>query len=103
MAKKPVTKKPAKTAVEKTSSKKTTKAMVAKVAVKKTIKASAAKVEEKTSKASAKKVVAKDLSHLKRLITAEIKKNGPNCDLNFIDVSKVTSMESHKYGDTVLG
>ena len=41
-----------------------------------------------------KKVVAKDLSHLKRLITAEIKKNGPNCDLNFIDVSKVTSMET---------
>ena len=38
------------------------------------------------------KVVAKDKDHLKKLIKAAIKKNGVNCDLNFIDVSQVTDM-----------
>ena len=40
----------------------------------------------------AAKVVAKDLKDLKKLIKEAIKKNGPECDLNFIDVSKVTDM-----------
>ena len=39
------------------------------------------------------KVVAKDKDHLKKLIKAAIKKNGVNCDLNFIDVSQVTAMD----------
>ena len=36
------------------------------------------------------KIVAKNRDHLKRLINEAIQKNGPNCDLNFIDVSQVT-------------
>ena len=39
------------------------------------------------------KVVAKDKEHLRTLIKEAIAKNGPNCDLNFIDVSNVTDME----------
>ena len=46
------------------------------------------------TKVVAEKVVAKDLKDLKKLIKDAIKKNGPECDLNFIDVSKVKDMSS---------
>lgn len=37
-------------------------------------------------------VVAQNRAHLDRLIEAAIQVNGPDCDLNFIDVSKVKNM-----------
>lgn len=37
-------------------------------------------------------VVAKHREHLKQLINRTINKQGPDCDLNFIDVSKVMDM-----------
>ena len=42
------------------------------------------------------KIIAKDLEHLMRLISETIQKEGPNCDLNFIDVLHVTNM-SHLF------
>ena len=39
-----------------------------------------------------KKIVAIDKEHLKLLIHQEMEKNGPNCDLNHIDVSNITNM-----------
>ena len=38
------------------------------------------------------KIIATDNKHLKSLIQEEMEKNGPNCNLNHIDVSNVTSM-----------
>lgn len=40
-----------------------------------------------------KKVIARDRNHLRQLVYESIQKNGPNCDLNFIDVSNVEDME----------
>ena len=37
-------------------------------------------------------VVAKDLDHLRRLVLREIGRNGPKCDLNHIDVSRLTDL-----------
>ena len=38
------------------------------------------------------KIIATDRAHLHYLILIEIYKNGPNCDLNHIDISKVKNM-----------
>lgn len=37
-------------------------------------------------------VVAKHREHLEQLINRTVNKQGPNCDLNFIDVSRITDM-----------
>ncbi len=58
-----------------------------------TKKPAAAKKPAATKKSSEQKIVfAKDKNDLIKLIKAAIKKDGENCDLNFIDVSKVTEM-----------
>lgn len=44
-------------------------------------------------KASGAKIVARDKDHLIELIDARIKEEGPNCDLNDIDVSHIREME----------
>ena len=43
-------------------------------------------------------VLAKNRDHLEQLIRETIKKDGPNCDLNFIDTSNITDM-SRLFGD----
>ena len=49
------------------------------------------------------KIIAKDNEHLKSLIHQEMKKNGPNCDLNHIDVSNVTNMYDMFYNGQFNG
>ena len=44
------------------------------------------------TKNTIKTVTVKNYDELKNLIREEISKNGVNCDLNFIDVSKITDM-----------
>lgn len=43
---------------------------------------------------SSVKVVARNIDHLKILIDKEIKSHGNYCDLNHIDVSRVTNIRS---------
>ena len=45
------------------------------------------------------KVQPKDLNELKEIVEKTIKENGPKCDLNFIDTSKITIM-SHLFEDS---
>ena len=42
--------------------------------------------------ANDEKVVARDRSHLEELIEEAKRTQGPNCDLNHIDVSRITDM-----------
>ena len=55
-------------------------------------KASTKKSQKETSKKAQKKVIATSLKQLKTLVKKQIKAEGPNCDLNFIDVSQITDM-----------
>ena len=43
------------------------------------------------------KIIATDNKHLNSLIQEEMEKNGPNCDLNHIDVSNVIDMSCMFY------
>ena len=47
-----------------------------------------------------RKVVARDEDHLRQLIMNRIKKRGPDCDLNDIDVRRITDMSYLFYGLT---
>jgi len=49
------------------------------------------------------KVVAIDRKHLKELIKDAIKEHGPDCDLNFIDVSNITDMSYMFYNSNFKG
>jgi hypothetical protein len=40
------------------------------------------------------KIIAKDRTTLKKIIVEEIKANGVNCDLNHIDISQITTLNS---------
>ena len=52
---------------------------------------------EKKNDEKATTVVAKDREHLEKLIEEAIEEKGPECDLNFIDVSQVTDF-SYLFG-----
>ena len=47
-----------------------------------------------------RKVVARDKDHLRQLIMNRIEKRGPDCDLNDIDVRRITDMSYLFYGLT---
>ena len=49
------------------------------------------------------KIIAKGKRHLELLIHQEMKKNGPNCNLNHIDVSNVTDMSYMFYESPFIG
>ena len=49
------------------------------------------------------KIIAKSRGHLNYLIDQEIKKNGPNCNLNHIDVSNLTNMIAMFYNSQFNG
>jgi len=49
------------------------------------------------------KILAKNNKHLHSLIHQEMEKNGPNCDLNHIDVSNVTNMSYMFYNSPFNG
>ncbi len=49
------------------------------------------------------KIIALDKFHLKRLIKEEVKENGRECNLNHIDVSKITDMSNLFYKSKFKG